>query len=341
MRRSRISGIGMSLPERPTTNAELARYMDTSDEWIRQRSGIRQRWWVPQDTSTSTSKLAVPAVEEALADAGLAKGELDMIVFATLSPDALFPGSACYLQAHLEVPGIPAIDIRQQCSGFLYGLSMADLYIRDGQAQHVLVVGAEIQSKCLDISTRGREMGVLFGDGAGAAIVSATEVADASPRTSKESCLYSVHMHADGRYADDLVWQSPGSQNRTFVPPELVTEIEGYPRMNGRVVFTHAARRMPEVMKEALDAHGLASGDVDLYVVHQANLRINDKFAEALAIPPERIFNTIEDIGNTTAATIPIGLAMAKKAGRLERGMLVASAAFGSGFTWASALYRW
>ena len=331
----------MSLPERVVKNEELSRYMDTSDEWIRQRSGIGQRWWVPQDTSTSTSKLAVPACEEALADAGLDKGELDMIIFATLSPDALFPGSACYLQAHLDVPGIPAIDIRQQCSGFLYGLSMADLYVRAGQAKHVLVVGAEIQSKCLDISTRGREMGVLFGDGAGAAIVSATEVEDVSPKTSNESCIYSVHLHADGRYAKELVWQSPGSQNRTFVPPELVTEIEGYPRMNGRVVFTHAVRRMPQVMKEALDANELEPDDVDLYVNHQANIRINDKFAKTLKLPPEKVFNTIEDIGNTTAATIPIGLAMAKKEGRLERGMLVGSAAFGSGFTWSSALFRW
>ncbi len=331
----------MSLPERVVPNEELSRYMDTTDEWIRQRSGIGQRWWVPQDDSTSTSKLAVPACEEALADAGLDKGELDMIVFATLSPDALFPGSACYLQAHLDVPGIPAIDIRQQCSGFLYGLSMADLYIRDGQAKHVLVVGAEIQSKCLDISTRGREMGVLFGDGAGAAIVSATEVEDVSPKTSSESCVYSVHLHADGRFAEDLVWQSPGSQNRTFVTPELVTEIEGYPRMNGRVVFTHAVKRMPQVMREVLDANELAPGDVDLYVNHQANIRINDKFAKVLEIPPEKVFNTIEDIGNTTAATIPIGLAIAKKEGRLQRGMLVGSAAFGSGFTWSSALFRW
>ena len=331
----------MSLPERPTTNAELTRYMDTSDEWIQQRSGIKQRWWVPQDSTTSTSLLAVPAAEQALADAGMVKGDLDMILFATLSPDALFPGSACYLQAHLDVPGIPAIDLRQQCTGFLYGLSMADLYVRAGQRKNVLVVGAEIQSKCLDVSTRGREMGVLFGDGAGAAIVTATEVDDDSPKTSRESCIHSVHLHADGRYADELVWQSPGSRNRTFVPPELVTEVEGYPRMNGRVVFTHAVRRMPEVMNEALDAHGLTVDDIDLFINHQANLRINDKLAKTLGIPPEKAFDTLPEIGNTTAATIPIGLAMAQKAGRLERGMLVASAAFGSGFTWASAIYRW
>lgn len=331
----------MYLPPNVVTNDELAKHMDTSDEWIQQRSGIKQRYWVPQDTSTAVSDLALEATKEALDDAGLDKSELDMLIFGTLSPDALFPGSACFLQAKLDVPEIPAFDIRQQCCSFLYGLSMADLYVRSGQMRNVLVVGAEIQSKCLDISTRGREMGVLFGDGAGAAVVSATEVEDDNPKTSRESCLHSVHLHADGSHAGDLIWKSPGSANRVFNPPELATELEGYPSMNGRKVFVHAVRRMPEVMNEALDANGLCADDIDLFVNHQANIRINDKVAQTLGINGDRVFNTVQEIGNTTAATIPIGLAEAKKAGRLERGMLVASAAFGSGFTWASAIFRW
>jgi 3-oxoacyl-[acyl-carrier-protein] synthase III len=331
----------MYLPPGVVTNDDLARSMDTSDEWIRQRSGIRKRYWVPQDDSVSVSQLAVGAVEDALRDAEMEREEIDMIIFATLSPDALFPGSGCFLQAHLDLVDIPAFDIRQQCTGFLYGLSMADLYVRSGQVTNVLLVGAEIQSKCLDLSTRGREMSVLFGDGAGAAIVSATEVEDPSPKTSRESCVHSVHLHADGRHAEDLIWRSPGSANRVFNPPELATEPAGFPSMRGRAVFTHAVRRMPEVLNEALETNGLEANDIDLFVNHQANIRINDKIAEVLGIGEDRVFNTIEDVGNTTAATIPIGLCEAKKAGRLERGMLVASAAFGGGFTWAAAIYRW
>jgi len=182
---------------------------------------------------------------------------------------------------------------------------------------------------------------VLFGDGAGAAIVSATEVEDVDARTGREPCVYSVHLHADGRHADELVWKSPGSRNRTFVPPEKVCELDGYPYMNGRAVFTHAVRTMPAAIREAVEANGLTPGDVDLYVNHQANLRINHKLAEILGVPLEKTYNTLPEIGNTTAATIPIGLAMAHRAGILERGMLVCSAAFGSGFTWAAAVYRW
>jgi 3-oxoacyl-[acyl-carrier-protein] synthase-3 len=197
-----------------------------------------------------------------------------------------------------------------------------------------------MQSKCLDVSTRGRDMTVLFGDGAGAVVVSATEVEDDSPR-SPESFLRSFHMHADGKHARDLLWESPGTANRIWNPPELVESTEVYPQMNGRLVFAHATRRMPEVTLEALEANGLQASDIDLFVHHQANLRINEKFAEALGVPTDRVFNTVEKYGNTTAATIPIGLHEARKAGRLEEGTMVASAAFGSGFTWGAGIYRW
>jgi len=338
--RSRISGLGMCVPPSIVSNTDLTRWMETSDEWISSRTGIRERRWVEQNASNTTSGLAVGACLDALTEAGLQAADIGLIVFATLSPDCVFPGSACFLQAKLGVSGIPALDIRQQCTGFVYGLSIADLYVRAGLQKHVLVVCAEIQSKALDKSTRGREMTVLFGDGAGAVVVSATEVEDDSPR-SKESFLISHHLHADGAYAEDLVFRSPGTSNRIWNPPELVPEREAHPQMNGRVVFQHAVRRMPEVTREALVANDLTPADVDLFVNHQANKRINDKFAESMGVPPEKVFDTIERYGNTTAATIPIGLYEAVRAGRLRRGMLVASAAFGSGFTWGASLFRW
>jgi 3-oxoacyl-[acyl-carrier-protein] synthase III len=338
--RSRISGLGMCVPPAIVSNTDLKQWMETSDEWISQRTGIRERRWAAADTLCTTSGLALDACVEALAEASLEPKDVGLIVFATLSPDCVFPGSACFLQAKLGVPGIPALDIRQQCTGFVYGLSIADLYVRAGHHRHVLVVCSEVQSKALDKSTRGREMTVLFGDGAGAVVVSAAEVKDASAR-SKESFLISHHLHADGTFADDLVFRSPGTSNRIWNPPELVREPEAHPQMNGRVVFQNAVKRMPEVAREAIAANGLTVDDVDLFVNHQANKRINDRFAESMGVPPEKVFDTIERYGNTTAATIPIGLYEAVRQGRLRRGMLVLSAAFGSGFTWGASLFRW
>ena len=339
-RRSKIIGVGSAVPPRTVANQDMVEWMDTSDEWIQQRSGIENRHWAPRDTSMATSDLALQASRAALDSAGLEPTAIDMIVFATLSPDRSFPGSGCYLQAKLGLPGIPALDIRQQCSGFLYGLSIADLYIRAGEHETVLLVGAEMQSKCLELATRGRDMTVLFGDGAGAVLLTKTEVRDTSAK-SKESFVLSSHLHADGRFADELLWASPGTANHIWNPPELVEATDAYPQMNGRLVFTHAVKRMPEVTLEALEANGLSVSDVDLFINHQANQRINDKVASALGVPAERVVNTIDRYSNTTAATIPIGLDVAVKDGRLTPGMLVCSAAFGSGFTWAASLYRW
>ncbi|MFT7541889.1 MAG: 3-oxoacyl-[acyl-carrier-protein] synthase-3, partial [Gammaproteobacteria bacterium] len=203
------------------------------------------------------------------------------------------------------------------------------------------VVGAEMQSKCVEINDRGRYMAVLFGDGAGAVVVSATEVESAEAKNSSESCIYSTHLHADGRFAKDLLWASPGTANRVWNPPELVAEPAAFPQMNGRLVFTHAVRRMPEVAREALEANGVTADDVDLFINHQANARINEKFADAMGVGKDKVFDTVDAFANTTAATIPIGLYEARKAGLLERGKLVSMATFGSGFTWASALLRW
>jgi len=334
---SRISGIGTHVPPNLWTNDDLTKLMDTSDDWIQQRTGIKQRYWA--DQQSSTSDLALEASKAALSDAGIAPGELDMIILGTLSPDHEFPGTACFLQAKLGAPEIPAIDIRQQCTGFIYGLSIADQFIRTGKCKNVLVVGAEIHSKGLDRTTRGRDVSVLFGDGAGAAVLTAREVKNAR----RESCILSTHVHADGSFARELWVPGPGSGlgTRERLEPEMITEGLHYPHMNGKAVFVHACKRMPEAVLEAVTANGFSVSDVDLFVFHQANLRINEMVAKQLGIPIEKVFNTIDRFGNTTAATIPIGLDEARRAGKLRPGMLVASAAFGSGFTWASTLIRW
>ena len=336
MLRSKITGVAGYVPPRVLKNDDIATMMDTSDEWIQQRTGIRQRHWV--DGEVTTSDLALEASREAIARAGIRKEDIDLIILATLSPDHDFPGTACFLQAKLGLPGVPALDIRQQCTGFIYGASIADQFIRSGMYKTVLVVGAEVHSKGLDRTPRGREVSVLFGDGAGAVIVQAAQIQD--PK--KDSCILSTHLHADGAFAKELWLSAPGSAYpKDRMTREAFEAGDHYPKMNGKSVFIHASKRMPEAVMEALSANGLESKDVDLYVFHQANIRINEMVAKQLSIPEEKVFNTIERFANTTAATIPIGLDEAVKAGKLKKGMLVASAAFGSGFTWGSMLLRW
>jgi len=334
--RARIAGIGSHLPPKVVTNHDLAAQMDTSDEWIVQRTGIKQRRWV--DHPTTTSDLALEAATIALEDAGVGPDDLDMIFLATLSPDHEFPGTACFLQAKLDVPpGVPAVDVRQQCTGFVYAMSMADQFIRTGFAGRVLVVGAEVHSKGLQMSDEGRDVTVLFGDGAGAAVVEAIEVAD--PAT--DSHVFSTHLHADGRHAEELWLPAPGMAFEDFMSHGQVDRGDIYPKMNGRAVYVNAVKRMGEAVEETLGANDVAIEDIDLFVFHQANLRINEAVAERFGIPGEKVFNTIDRFANTTAATIPIGLHTAVQEGRLEPGMLVAVAAFGSGFTWGSMLLRW
>jgi 3-oxoacyl-[acyl-carrier-protein] synthase III len=334
--RAKISGIGSYVPENIVTNHDLETMLDTSDEWIQQRTGIQQRRWV--DVNQSTTDLALIASERAIENAGLAKEQIDMIIFATLSPDHDFPGNACFLQAKLNRPGIPALDIRQQCSGFLYGLSIAQQFIQGGQYKNILLVGAEIHSKGLDKTPEGRGVSVLFGDGAGACVISSTEVVDSKT----QAHLIGAHLHADGQYAEELWVPAPGTGLKT---PErlsvaMLEEKKHFPFMNGKTVFVHATKRMAETLSALCRAHEVSLDDVDLFLFHQANLRINDKVGEILGLDPSKVFNTISQFGNTTAATIPLGLDTAMKAGVYKPGMLVASAAFGSGFTWASALWR-
>ncbi|NIA25587.1 MAG: beta-ketoacyl-ACP synthase III [Gammaproteobacteria bacterium] len=334
--RSRITGVGSYVPPKVVTNEDLSRLFDTSDEWITQRTGIKQRHWV--EGSTSTSDLALEASRQALASAGVGPEDLDMIFFATISPDHFFPGSGVFLQRKLGISDIPAIDVRQQCTGFIYGTSMADQYIRTGSARRVLVVGAEIHSKGLDLSSEGRDVTVLFGDGAGAIVMEATDVQDPAV----DPHVFSTHLHADGTFAEELWVEAPGmAVGDRMVTYEIIDRGQIYPKMNGRKVYVNAIKRMPEAITETIEANGVALEDVDLFVFHQANLRINEAVAQRMGIPEEKVFNTIDRFANTTAATIPIGLHEAEKAEVLQPGMLVASASFGSGFTWASMLIRW
>lgn len=335
MLRSKILSTGMYVPPKIYRNDDLATMLDTSDDWIRQRTGIEQRHWV--DADSATSDLAVKAAEIAIKNANINKNEIDMIILATLTPDAEFPGTACFVQRKLELPGIPALDVRQQCSGFIYSMSIADQFIRTGMYKKILIVGAETHSKGLDRTPRGREVSVLFGDGAGAAILGVTNITNPD----RESHILSTHIYADGTHAEELWVAAPGSRYPDRVHAAAIEAGEHFPKMNGKLVFTNAVKRMPEALNAALEANKVKVEDVDLFLFHQANLRINDMIAKQFNIPAEKVFNTIQKYANTTAATIPIGMDEAVRAGKLKKGMLVASAAFGSGFTWASTLYRW
>lgn len=333
--RSEIIGVGSFVPPDIYTNFDLEKMMDTSDEWIQQRTGIVQRHWARAEDATSD--LALKAAEQAIKNAGLEKNDIDMIIFATLSPDHDFPGTGCFLQAKLNLPEIPVLDIRQQCTGFLYGLSIADKFIKSGAQKNILVVGAEIHSKGLDKTPRGRNVAVLFGDGAGAVVVARKEVNN--PKT--DSQIITTHLFADGAFAKELWLPAPGfAMGADRLSHQMLEEALHYPQMNGKAVFIHATKRMAECLVKACTEAGIKLEDIDLFLFHQANLRINSKVAEMLSIPEEKIFNTIQNYGNTTAATIPLGMDDAIKAGALKKGMLVASAAFGSGFTWASAIWR-
>lgn len=336
MYNSEIIGTGMYVPPKVVTNDDLSKMMDTSHDWIIQRSGIETRHWV--ENNVGTTDLAVQACEEAIRNAGIDKKEIDCILFATLSPDHDFPGNACFLQPKLGLSDIPAIDVRQQCSGFLYGMSIADAFIKSGQYKTILLVGAEIHSKGMDKTTKGRDVTVLFGDGAGAVVIRRKEVKDKK----KDSHIISTHLFAEGSSAKELWVEAPG----LALGAERITHADvdagrQYPAMNGKKVFANAVRRMCECLTLALQTNNLKLEDIDLFLFHQANLRINQMIAQEMKIPDEKIFNTIQRFGNTTAATIPIGMHEAVKAGKLKKGSLVASAVFGSGFTWASSVYRW
>ncbi len=330
MARAQLLGVGHYVPSKVVTNHDLAKIMPTSDEWIVQRSGIKERRYV-EESGIGASDLAVPACKLAVERAGRELSDVDAIVFATLSADVEFPGTGCFLQKKLGLPGIPALDVRNQCSGFLYGLSVAKAWVETGAYQNVLVVGAEVHSTGIELTERGRNVAVLFGDGAGAALV--------GPSPDPDKGILALRLHADGAGAEDLWIPAPMSRHNPRITHEMLDQGLQYPHMNGKAVFRWAVEKMPEVAREVLADAKLAIGDIDLFVPHQANMRINQMVAAALDIPDERVVHNIERYGNTTAATIPIGLSEAWAEGKLADATVL-SVAFGSGYTWAGAVFQ-
>ncbi len=328
--RARIAGLGHHLPPRVVTNDDLAQLMDTSDDWIRERTGIRERRFV--DDGTSCTDLAEAASRKALENAGWEPDDVEFILFATLSPDLFFPGNGARLQHQLGLGPIGALDLRTQCTGFVYALSVADALIRAGQYRRILVVGAEVQSRGLRMDDDGRDTAVLFGDGAGAACVEASD---------DERGFLAHSLHSDGANALDLCVRKPGSLQVPFVSAEDIAAGDTAPHMNGREVFRNAVRRFPEAIQEVLTATGTPASELKLLVPHQANARITEAVRRRMELPEEKVASNIERYGNTTAASIPIALSEAVEEGRVERGDLVCLAAFGAGFTWGATLLRY
>jgi 3-oxoacyl-[acyl-carrier-protein] synthase-3 len=333
MLRAKLTGTGMCVPDKRVTNKDLEALMDTSDEWIRQRSGIVERRWISE--GQQPADLAEAASRQALERAGLEPSEIDCIVLATLSSQADFPGTSFFLQERLGGT-MPCFDLRAQCSGFLFGLGVARSFVASGQFRRVLLVGCEVHSTGIDISSEGRDVAVLFGDGAGAVIVEANTDPD------DPADILSVRMHAEGKYAKKLWIEAPGSGHApTRLTPEVLARKAHFPKMDGKFVFKHAVTRMPEVLGEALSAAGVKAEDVDLFLFHQANLRINEYVADALQLPVAKLRNNIQRYGNCSAASIPMLLAEAQQEGALGPGRLISMTGFGSGFSWGSAVVRW
>ena len=329
---SKIVGVGHFVPENIVTNDDLTKFIDTSDEWIQERTGIKERRWFNPDKDT-VSNMATRASKLALERAGMQASEIEFIVFATITPDYFFPGSGVLLQRELGLgSNVAAIDIRNACSGFIYGLSTADAFIKSGMYKTVLVVGAEIQSSALDKTTAGRNTNVIFADGAGAAILKATD---------DDTGVLTTHLHSDGNFAEDLYVKDPGSSRKVRLSNELIAGDSFKVHMNGNGVFKHAVVRFEEVIREALDAIGKTTEDIDLLIPHQANLRISQFVQRKLHLSDDQVFNNIMHYGNTTAASIPIAMSEAWEKGKLKKDDLLCLAAFGSGFTWASALIKW
>ncbi len=332
---SKITGLGYYVPENVVTNDDLSKLMDTNDAWIQERTGIKERRHIKKGDGNSTSVMAVKASIIALERAKLVPNDIDMIVFATLSPDMYFPGGGVEVQEMMKMRTIPALDVRNQCSGFVYAISVADQFVKTGMYKNILVIGSENHSGGLDFNTRSRNVSVIFGDGAGAAVVSRNE-------TGKGGIL-STHLHSEGQHKNELSLKGPSTE---YWVPQIIAEnpkedIPYYPVMNGQFVFKHAIVRFAEVIKEGLDANNLKAEDINMLIPHQANLRISQFIQHKLKLTDDQVFNNIQKYGNTTAASIPIALTEAWEEGKIKEGDLVVLAAFGSGFTWGSAIIRW
>ena len=331
---SKISGLGFYVPDNVVTNDDLSKIMDTNDEWIQERTGIQERRHIIRGEDTTTT-MGVKAAKIAIERSGLSNNDIDFIVFATISPDYYFPGPGVELQKELGMKTIGALDIRNQCSGFVYALSVADQFIKTGMYKNILVVASEVQSLGLDMTTRGRGVSVIFGDGAGAAVLS---------RSNDDSRILSTHLHSEGEHAKELAVLAPGMGGRwvTDILADNNPDDESYyPYMNGQFVFKHAVVRFSEVINEGLQANNLKVSDIDMFIPHQANLRISQFIQKKFGLNDEQVFNNIQKYGNTTAASIPIALTEAWEQGKIKKGDTVVLAAFGSGFTWASAIIKW
>jgi len=328
--RSRILGIGAYVPPRVVTNHELATMMETSHEWIVERTGIEERHWV--EPGEGGAEMAAKASRVAMERAGVDPKEIDMLIYATLSPDYNFPGGGVFTQRLLGLREIPCYDIRQQCTGFVYGMAMADAFIRTGAYKKILVIGSEVHSTGLDLTTRGRDVSVLFGDGAGAVVM--------GQATDDQHVLLSTHLHADGTDAEILWTEAPASRNHPRITLADMDAGKHYPAMQGKKVFKHAVTRMPQVLMEGMVTNGLKLDDIACVIPHQANLRINQMVAKMIGLPEERMHNNIQKYGNTTAASIPICMNEAVELGKIKPGDLVAIIAFGAGLTWGSAFLR-
>ena len=335
MYNSRISGLGMYVPENIVTNDDLSKMMDTSSDWIIERTGIEERRHIKKGDGNSTATMGVKAAKIAIERAGIATNDIELILFATLSPDYYFPGSGVIVQEELGIPTCPAMDIRTQCSGFVYAMSTADQFVKTGMYKNVLVIGSENQSGGLDMTTRGRGVSVIFGDGAGAAVV--------SRETDLSKGIMSSHLHSEGEHAKELSIIDP---NTSRWIPEIIADnnpddISFYPYMNGQFVFKNAVMRFAEVINEGLEKNGWESKDIDLLIPHQANLRIAQFIQRKFRLSDDQVYNNIQKYGNTTAASIPIALTEAWEAGKVKEGDKLVLAAFGSGFTWGSIMINW
>jgi len=336
MYNSKITGLGHYVPKNVVTNDDLSRRMETSDEWIQERTGIKERRHVIEGDGETTTSMGVKAAKVAIERAGIVKNDIDFIIFATLSPDYYFPGPGVLVQRDLDIKTVGALDVRNQCSGFVYAISVADQFIKTGMYKNILVIGSEIHSKGLDMTTRGRGVSVIFGDGAGAAILSREE------DTTKG--ILSTHLHSQGEHAEELALLAPGMGGRwvkDIVADNNKDDESYYPIMNGQFVFKNAVVRFSEVIMEGLAKNQLQPTDIDMLIPHQANLRISQFVQKKFGLNNDQVFNNIMKYGNTTAASIPIALTEAWESNKIKKGDLVVLAAFGSGFTWGSALIRW
>jgi 3-oxoacyl-[acyl-carrier-protein] synthase-3 len=334
MYNSKIIGLGKYLPENVVTNDDLSKMMDTNDEWIQERTGIKERRWIKDGSEDTSAVMGAKAAKIAIERAGLTKDDIDFIVFATLSPDYYFPGCGVQIQDMLDMPTIGALDVRNQCSGFIYAISVADQFIKTGMYKNILVIGAEYHSNGLDKSTRGRGVTVIFGDGAGAAVLTREE--------DNTKGILSTHLHSEGKYADKLIVASPSIAHWV---PEIIEagaeDLSYFPYMDGTFVFKNAVVRFSEVIMEGLTQNGLQREDIDMLIPHQANLRIAQFIQKKFSLRDDQVFNNIMKYGNTTAASVIIALTEAWEEGKIKDGDNVVLAAFGSGFTWGSVIIKW